>query len=121
MRFGPNALMVTSLQKYQSTKEYSFCQSYYKNCSEFVVLSIISCRVGEQHSFILRPTSPAWKPSTPYGGKYNSSDSNAGHEMQLSNGSSFGRNKTQKDLPSSLPEGGQYAVIVSCHCSHTGT
>ncbi|BFI31740.1 hypothetical protein MPTK2_3g24570 [Marchantia polymorpha subsp. ruderalis] len=79
----------------------------------------LALRVGEQHSFILRPTSPAWKPSTPYGGKYNSSDSNAGHEMQLSNGSSFGRNKTQKDLPSSLPEGGQYAVIVSCHCSHT--
>ncbi|KAL2633965.1 hypothetical protein R1flu_005444 [Riccia fluitans] len=77
----------------------------------------LALRVGEQHSFILRPTNPAWKPSPPNGAKSDSAGSSGRYEVQPFGGSV--RSKNGRDLLSSLPEGGEYAVIVSCHCSHT--
>ncbi|KAL3693771.1 hypothetical protein R1sor_007422 [Riccia sorocarpa] len=79
----------------------------------------LALRVGEQHSFILRPTNPAWKPTAPNGSKSESAGSSGRYEIQPLGGTLLGRSKNGKDVLSALPEGGEYAVIVSCHCSHT--
>ncbi|CAM6102824.1 unnamed protein product [Calypogeia fissa] len=79
----------------------------------------LSLRVGEQHSFILRPTSPAWKPSPVDDNKHSTAASGpAGREQQALDATQS-RKKVVKDSSTSSSAEAQYAVIVSCRCSHT--
>lgn len=79
----------------------------------FLVISLFD-RPGEQHSFIFRPVSQAWKqpmmddstPKNPHS-----------HDGQVAN---VGTIKTRRGGNYEL-DCGEYAILVSCHCSHTGT
>ncbi|KAG0616316.1 hypothetical protein M758_5G105200 [Ceratodon purpureus] len=72
----------------------------------------LALRPGEQHSFILRPVSQAWKQpmmddSTP--------KNRHSHDGQVAN---LGTIKTRRGGNYEL-DCGEYAILVSCHCSHT--
>lgn len=66
-------------------------------------------RPGEQHSFILRPVSQAWKQPIMDDGTPRNRPSHDG------NGSIKSRRGGNYEL-----DCGEYAILVSCHCSHTG-
>lgn len=70
-------------------------------------------RSGEQHSFILRPINQAWKQPMMDDGTPRNRPSHDGLVVNV--GSIKARRGSNYEL-----DGGEYAILVSCHCSHTG-
>jgi hypothetical protein len=69
-------------------------------------------RAGEQHSFILRPINPTWKPVA-------AEDAKSTKLMNLASGTGHLRVRPTDDSSVEY-EAGHYAVLVSCRCSHSG-
>lgn len=85
----------------------------------------LALRRGEQHSLILKPTTSMWKNSGTTRDK-NSSSGKEGCHLQVPGNSAltrhtFPRNTDGKrDISESdQQEASQYAILVSCRCSHT--
>lgn len=73
-------------------------------------------RPGEQHSFILRPINQVWN-QRPL------EDTSAGNLLLLDTQKPNGTRQTDGQIKTAdidELDNGVYAVLVSCHCSHTG-
>jgi len=85
----------------------------------------LALRRGEQHSLILKPTTSMWKGSGTTRDKNSSSGKEGCHSHVPGNsaltGHTFPRNIDGKRdiLESDQQEASQYAILVSCRCSHT--
>eukprot|EP00249_Psilotum_nudum_P022557 c28563_g1_i1 orf=218-2743(+) len=83
----------------------------------------VTLRVGEQHSFILKPTSPEWKPSNIERDNNGQTSSLYGHELKAGSSTPVktslfvGGKNVMGDA--SQQDSENYALIVSCRCSHT--
>lgn len=71
-------------------------------------------RPGEQHSFILRPVSQAWLT-----GKQPAVEDGTPRYRSSQDGQGIGNIKTRRGS-NHESDCGEYAILVSCHCSHTG-
>lgn len=73
-------------------------------------------RPGEQHSFILRPVNQVWN-------QHSLEDTSAGNLLLLDTQKPNGTRQTDGQIRTAdidELDSGVYAVLVSCHCSHTG-
>ncbi|CAK9190388.1 unnamed protein product [Sphagnum troendelagicum] len=71
----------------------------------------LTLRAGEQHSFILRPINPTWKPVA-------AEDAKSTKLTNLASGTGHLRVRPTDDSSVEY-EAGHYAVLVSCRCSHS--
>uniref|UniRef100_A0A7I4BA18 Uncharacterized protein n=1 Tax=Physcomitrium patens TaxID=3218 RepID=A0A7I4BA18_PHYPA len=73
----------------------------------------LALRPGEQHSFILRPVSQAWLT-----GKQPAVEDGTPRYRSSQDGQGIGNIKTRRGS-NHESDCGEYAILVSCHCSHT--